>query len=52
LSNHSDFAFLRALQNGARVHHWPIGDTQFADGFLLMDAASIVALAQVLQRET
>lgn len=46
--HHSDEAFFRAAQNGARAHLWQFGDMPPVDG--ITEIASIVTYVRALQR--
>lgn len=41
--HHGDGAFLLAVQNGVRAHHWEFGDMPPAEGLAPDDAEAIVA---------
>ncbi len=49
-SHHADFAFLRAVQNGVRAHHWPFGDMAPVEGLTEADVGAIVAYVRALQQ--
>lgn len=48
--HHGDQAFLLAVQNGVRAHHWPFGDMPPVEGLTQSDVANIVAYIRALQR--
>ncbi len=50
-SHHGDMAFLLAVRNGVRQHHWAIGDMQPVEGVSDTDVALIVNYVRGLQRE-
>lgn len=50
-SHHGDFAFVLAVKNGVRAHHWPFGDMPPVAGLTEADVATIVAYVRALQRE-
>lgn len=49
-SHHADGAFLFAVQNGSRSHHWSFGDMPPIDGLTPEDVAAIVAFVREKQR--
>ncbi len=49
--HHADAAFVLAVRNGVRAHHWPFGDMPPVPGLSEDDVASIVAYVRWLQRE-
>jgi len=48
--HHGDRAFLLAVQNGVRAHHWPFGDMPPVKGLTVADVGNIVAYVRALQR--
>jgi mono/diheme cytochrome c family protein len=50
-SHHGDYAFLAAVQNGVRSHHWDFGDMPPIEGLTEADVANVVAYVRALQRE-
>ncbi len=50
-SHHGDGAFLRAVTQGVRAHHWRFGDMPPVEGLTGADVAMIVAYVRELQRE-
>lgn len=50
-SHHGDAAFLMAVQNGVRSHHWKFGDMPPVSGLTASDVGNIVAYVRALQRE-
>jgi len=50
-NHHGDMAFLLAVKNGARQHHWPFGDMPPVEGVEDADVALIVTYVRGLQRE-
>ncbi|MDQ2091842.1 c-type cytochrome [Marimonas arenosa] len=49
-SHHADFAFVLAVRNGVRAHHWPFGDMPPVEGLTQADALAIAAYVRELQR--
>ncbi|SIO30811.1 c-type cytochrome [Vannielia litorea] len=49
-SHHGDMAFVIAVQQGVRAHHWPFGDMPMQQGLTRADVLSIVAYVRELQR--
>jgi len=49
-SHHADFAFVRAVQNGVRAHHWPFGDMPPVTGLTQADAMAITTYVRELQQ--
>ncbi len=49
-SHHGDMAFLMAVEQGVRAHHWPFGDMPMQQGLTRADVVSIVAYVRELQR--
>lgn len=49
-SHHADMAFLLAVQNGVRSHHWPFGNMPPVEGLTRGDVINIVAYIRELQR--
>ncbi|MCZ4262340.1 cytochrome c [Limimaricola sp. G21655-S1] len=50
-SHHDDYAFLAAVRNGVRSHHWDFGDMPPVEGLTDADVANVVAYVRALQRE-
>ncbi|WP_334061234.1 c-type cytochrome [Limimaricola cinnabarinus] len=50
-SHHGDYAFLAAVRNGVRSHHWGFGDMPSIKGLTDADVANVVAYVRALQRE-
>ncbi|PSK80818.1 cytochrome c553 [Limimaricola soesokkakensis] len=50
-SHHGDYAFLAAVRNGVRSHHWDFGDMPPVEGLTDADVANVVAYVRALQRE-
>ncbi len=50
-SHHGDYAFLAAVRNGVRSHHWGFGDMPPIDGLTDADVTNVVAYVRALQRE-
>jgi len=50
-SIHGDLAFLLAVRNGVRAHHWRFGSMLPQDGLSDGDVSKIVAYVRALQRE-
>ncbi len=50
-SHHGDHAFLAAVRNGVRSHHWDFGNMPPIDGLTDADVANVVAYVRVLQRK-
>lgn len=48
--HHADGAFLFAIQNGSRAHHWSFGDMPAIEGLSLEDVEAIVAFVREQQR--
>jgi len=48
--HHGDMAFLVAVQNGVRAHHWPFGNMPPQAGLTRADVGNIVAYVRALQR--
>ena len=48
--HHADLAFLLAVQNGSRAHHWPFGDMPPIEGLSPQDVEAIVAFVREQQR--
>ncbi|MGR3793007.1 c-type cytochrome [Vannielia sp. SX4] len=49
-SHHGDMAFIIAVQQGVRAHHWPFGDMPMQHGLTRADVLSIVDYVRELQR--
>ena len=49
-NHHTDIAFLLAVRNGVRQHHWPFGDMPPVEGVEDADVALIVNYVRGLQR--
>jgi len=49
-SHHGDMAFLLAVRNGSRAHHWNFGDMPPVEGVSDADVALIVTYVRGLQR--
>ena len=49
-NHHADMAFLMAVQNGVRSHHWTFGDMPAQSGLTKADVGNIVAYVRELQR--
>ncbi len=49
-SHHSDMAFVLAVQNGVRSHHWRFGDMPAQSGLTKADVAAITTYVRELQR--
>ncbi|WP_375173671.1 c-type cytochrome [Pseudooceanicola sp.] len=49
-SHHGDMAFVLAVQNGVRAHHWPFGDMPAQSGLTRADVGNIIAFVRELQR--
>lgn len=49
-SHHGDAAFLLAVQNGVRAHHWRFGNMPPQEGLTKSDVDNIVAYVRELQR--
>lgn len=50
-SHHGDGAFLLAVRNGVRSHHWRFGDMAPIQGLSDADVAMVVEYVRALQRE-
>lgn len=48
--HHGDGAFLLAVQNGVRAHHWQFGDMPPVEGLSADDVEAIVAYVRETQR--
>ena len=48
--HHGDFAFLRAVAEGARQHHWKFGDMEPVKGVSEADTNRILVYVRELQR--
>jgi mono/diheme cytochrome c family protein len=49
--HHGDGAFVVAVQNGVRAHHWRFGDMPRVAGVTRAEVLDIVAYVRTLQRE-
>ncbi|MDT8344571.1 MAG: cytochrome c [Thermohalobaculum sp.] len=49
-SHHADFAFVRAVRNGVRSHHWRYGDMQPVEGVTDKQIEWIATYVRELQR--
>ncbi|MDV4166485.1 c-type cytochrome [Rhodovulum sp. FJ3] len=49
-SHHGDMAFVMAVQNGVRAHHWTFGDMPAQSGLTRADVGAIIAYIRELQR--
>ena len=49
-SHHGDMAFLLAVQNGVRAHHWRFGNMPPQDGLTRADVMAVVAYVRELQQ--
>lgn len=49
-SHHADMAFVMAVQNGVRSHHWPFGDMPAQSALTPADVGAIIAYVRELQR--
>lgn len=49
-NHHSDTAFLLAVRNGVRQHHWPFGDMAPVPGLSDDDIEAIIAYVRAQQR--
>lgn len=50
-SHHADMAFVMAVQNGVRAHHWPFGNMPPVGGLTSGDIQYIARYVRELQRE-
>jgi hypothetical protein len=50
-NHHADFAFLLAVEQGVRAHHWGFGDMPPVPGVSREEAMEITAYVRWLQRE-
>lgn len=48
-SHHADMAFVMAMRNGVRAHHWPFGDMAPVEGLSLTDMEAIIAFVREVQ---
>lgn len=48
-SHHADMAFVMAMRNGVRAHHWPFGDMAPVEGLSLADMEVIIAFVREVQ---
>ena len=49
-NHHGDAAFILAVRNGVRQHHWPFGDMEPVPGLSNEDLAAIIAYVRENQR--
>lgn len=49
-SHHGDMAFVMAVQNGVRAHHWPFGDMPPQTGLTQADVKNIIIYVREVQR--
>ena len=49
-SHHADMAFVMAVQNGVRAHHWTFGDMPAQSGLTGADLKAITAYVRAVQR--
>lgn len=49
-SHHADMAFVLAVQNGVRAHHWSFGDMPPQEGLTRADVSAITTYVRELQR--
>ena len=49
-SHHGDSAFLSAVRNGVRAHHWPFGNMPVIEGLTDGDVVMITTYIRELQR--
>ena len=49
-NHHADGAFVFAVQNGVRAHHWKFGDMPPIDGLSPDDVSAIIAYVRETQR--
>ncbi|MFC4731341.1 c-type cytochrome [Salipiger abyssi] len=49
-NHHADMAFVMAVQNGVRAHHWPFGDMPAQSGLTKADVGGITTYVRELQR--
>lgn len=50
-NHHADFAFIRAVGQGVRAHHWNFGNMPAVPGLGPADVDQVVAYVRWLQRE-
>lgn len=50
-SHHGDAAFLLAVENGVRAHHWRFGHMPAVEGVTKAEVMDVVAYVRALQRE-
>jgi mono/diheme cytochrome c family protein len=50
-SHHADGAFVLAVRNGVRAHHWTFGDMPRQEGVSDAEIATIVAYVRAIQRD-
>ena len=48
-SHHADMAFVMAMRNGVRAHHWQFGDMAPVEGLSLADMEAIIAFVREVQ---
>lgn len=49
-SHHGDMAFVMAVRNGVRAHHWKFGNMPPVEGITDAEVGTIVAYVRALQR--
>ncbi|TMV13083.1 c-type cytochrome [Arenibacterium halophilum] len=49
-NHHADMAFVMAVQNGVRAHHWPFGDMPAQSGLTQADVGAIITYVRELQQ--
>ena len=47
--HHADLAFVSAIRNGTRAHHWPYGDMEPVEGLSLAEIQSIITFVREVQ---
>lgn len=50
-AHHADFAFVLAVQNGVRAHHWPFGNMPPIEGLEQTEVLNIATYVREIQRE-
>jgi mono/diheme cytochrome c family protein len=48
-SHHADMAFVMAMRNGVRAHHWPFGDMAPIESLSLTEMEAIIAFVREVQ---
>ncbi|MBN33888.1 MAG: cytochrome C [Rhodospirillaceae bacterium] len=48
-SHHADFAFVNAIRNGVRAHHWPYGDMAPVEGLTNAGIQAVIAFVREVQ---